>query len=43
MVKGSDYINQSIIGKEFCGEIAFYDREEEISTSKTIHRITFGR
>ena len=37
MVKGSDYINHNIIGKDLI-EIKFYERTEE-STTKTIQRI----
>jgi cytidyltransferase-like protein len=37
MVKGSDYINHNIIGKDLI-EIKFYERTEE-STTRTIQRI----
>ena len=39
MVKGSDYIGQSIIGACYCNEIKFYDRIEQYSTTKTIQDI----
>ena len=38
MVKGSDYKDQSIIGKELVPEVVFYDRTEH-STTKTIQDI----
>lgn len=39
MVKGSDYINKPIIGKEHCGRIEFFKRTNEHSTTKTIKHI----
>jgi len=40
MVKGSDYRNKPIIGEEHCGQIEFFERINEYSTTKTIQRIT---
>jgi len=40
MVKGSDYRNRPIIGEEHCGQIEFFERINEYSTTKTIQRIT---
>jgi len=40
MVKGSDYRNRPIIGEEHCGQIEFFERIDEYSTTKTIQRIT---
>ena len=39
MVKGSDYKNKRIVGKDFCKEIVFYDHTGH-STTDIIHRIT---
>lgn len=39
MVKGSDYRNRPIIGEEHCGQIDFFERIDEYSTTKTIQRI----
>lgn len=38
MVKGSDYIDKTIIGAEYCKEIKFYDRTDH-STTKTVQDI----
>jgi D-beta-D-heptose 7-phosphate kinase/D-beta-D-heptose 1-phosphate adenosyltransferase len=38
MVKGSDYKDKSVIGKELVPEVVFYDRTEH-STTKTIQDI----
>lgn len=38
MVKGSDYVNQPIVGEEHCGRIEFYQRINEYSTTQTIQR-----
>ena len=39
MVKGSDYKDKPIIGREYCKEILFYDRISQHSTTKTIQSI----
>jgi bifunctional ADP-heptose synthase (sugar kinase/adenylyltransferase) len=39
MVKGSDYKNKPIVGKEYCGQIVFFERLDEYSTTKTIQNI----
>lgn len=39
MVKGSDYQNKHIIGKQYCGEVRFHDRLEKYSTTNTIKKI----
>lgn len=39
MIKGSDYRNKPIIGSEYCGEIIFYDRIEQYSTTSKIKSI----
>jgi D-beta-D-heptose 7-phosphate kinase/D-beta-D-heptose 1-phosphate adenosyltransferase len=39
MVKGSDYRNLPIIGKEYCKEIKFYEYMEGYSTTKKISSI----
>ncbi len=38
MVKGSDYRGKSVIGKQYCQEVIYYDRTEH-STTKTIQHI----
>lgn len=38
MVKGSDYKDKSVIGKELVPEVVFYDRTKH-STTKTIQDI----
>lgn len=40
MVKGSDYINKSIIGFDVCPKIVFFDRIDEYATTKKIQSIT---
>ena len=39
MLKGSDWKGKPIVGEEYCKRIEYYDRIEEYSTTKTIHRI----
>jgi bifunctional ADP-heptose synthase (sugar kinase/adenylyltransferase) len=39
MVKGSDYIDQNIIGSEICPKIIFFDRIDEYSTTQKIQNI----
>jgi rfaE bifunctional protein nucleotidyltransferase chain/domain len=39
MVKGSDYKDKPIIGAEYCKEIYFYEKDEELSTTKKIQDI----
>jgi D-beta-D-heptose 7-phosphate kinase/D-beta-D-heptose 1-phosphate adenosyltransferase len=39
MVKGSDYRNRPIIGEEHCGQIEFFERIDEYSTTRTIQHI----
>jgi D-beta-D-heptose 7-phosphate kinase/D-beta-D-heptose 1-phosphate adenosyltransferase len=39
MVKGSDYAGRVIVGRDICKQIAFYDRIEHYSTTKTIQSI----
>ena len=39
MVKGSDYINQHIIGSEICSRIVFFNRINGYSTTEKIHSI----
>lgn len=39
MVKGSDYRDKPIIGAEFCKEIYFYEKDQELSTTKKIQSI----
>lgn len=39
MIKGSDYINKHIIGREHCGKIDFYSRIEKYSTTKKLEEI----
>lgn len=36
MVKGSDWRGKRVIGEEYCGEVIFYERVNDESTSKTI-------
>jgi D-beta-D-heptose 7-phosphate kinase/D-beta-D-heptose 1-phosphate adenosyltransferase len=36
MVKGSDWRGKYVIGQEFCGEIIFYERVNDESSTKTI-------
>jgi D-beta-D-heptose 7-phosphate kinase/D-beta-D-heptose 1-phosphate adenosyltransferase len=40
MIKGSDYINQPIVGSDVCKEIMFFNRIDEYSTTKIIQDIT---
>ena len=40
MVKGSDYRDQRIVGKEHCKAIEFYEIDNEYSTTKKIQYIT---
>ena len=40
MVKGSDYKDKPIIGAEYCKEIVFYEKDENLSTTKKIQDIT---
>lgn len=40
MVKGSDYLDKEIIGKEHCKEIIFYERIQNYSTTQKIKSIT---
>lgn len=39
MVKGSDYRNKPIVGQEYCGQVVFFERLDEYSTTKTIQSI----
>lgn len=39
MIKGSDYRGQTIIGREYCGDIEFFDRLERYSTTNKVHAI----
>lgn len=39
MVKGSDYRDKPIIGSEYCKEIYFYEKDQELSTTKKIQSI----
>lgn len=39
MVKGSDYVDQPIIGSEYCKNIYFYDRLGKYSTTSKIQSI----
>jgi D-beta-D-heptose 7-phosphate kinase/D-beta-D-heptose 1-phosphate adenosyltransferase len=39
MVKGSDYVDQKIIGAEYCKNIYFYDRLHKYSTTSKIQSI----
>lgn len=39
MVKGSDYRGKPIIGAEYCKEIYFYEKDQELSTTKKIQSI----
>jgi rfaE bifunctional protein nucleotidyltransferase chain/domain len=36
MVKGSDWRGKHVIGHEFCGQVIFYERVNNESTTKTI-------
>lgn len=36
MIKGSDWRGKRVIGEEYCGEVIFYERVNNESTSKTI-------
>ena len=36
MVKGSDWRGKKIIGSEYCGQVIFYERVNDESTTKTI-------
>jgi rfaE bifunctional protein nucleotidyltransferase chain/domain len=36
MVKGSDWRGKYIIGQEYCGQVIFYERVNDESTTKTI-------
>lgn len=40
MVKGSDYKDKPIIGKELCKELVFFDIIDDYSTTKKIQDIT---
>lgn len=40
MVKGTDYMNQRIIGESVCKRIVYFDRIDEYSTTATIQRIS---
>lgn len=39
MVKGSDYENKSVIGKQYCKEVVYFERLVPYATSKTIQNI----
>jgi rfaE bifunctional protein nucleotidyltransferase chain/domain len=39
MVKGSDYRDRSVVGKANCGQVVYFDRIAEYSTTDTIQRI----
>lgn len=39
MVKGSDYKNKPIVGQEYCGQVVFFERLDDYSTTKTIQSI----
>lgn len=43
MVKGDDYRDRPIIGKEYCKKIIFYDRLEKYSTTNKIQDIVGRR
>jgi D-beta-D-heptose 7-phosphate kinase/D-beta-D-heptose 1-phosphate adenosyltransferase len=36
MVKGSDWRGKHVIGQEFCGQVIFYERANDESTTKAI-------
>lgn len=40
MVKGSDYRGKPIIGEAHCGEIIFFERLNDYSTTKTLQDLT---
>jgi D-beta-D-heptose 7-phosphate kinase/D-beta-D-heptose 1-phosphate adenosyltransferase len=39
MVKGSDYQGKPIVGEDLCGQVIFFDRINEYSTTKAIQDI----
>jgi len=39
MVKGSDYYGKQITGKQYCGQIKYYELVKNYSTSKIIENI----
>ena len=39
MIKGSDYKGQTIIGREYCKDIEFFDRLERYSTTNKVRAI----
>jgi len=39
MIKGSDYRGQTIIGREYCKDIEFFDRLERYSTTNKVRAI----
>lgn len=43
MLKGSDWRGKPVIGQEYVGEIQFYDRIDNESTTNTIERFIAGR
>jgi rfaE bifunctional protein nucleotidyltransferase chain/domain len=40
MVKGSDYRDKSIVGKNYCKQVIYYDRVGDYSTTNTIQHIS---
>lgn len=40
IVKGGDYVKDTIVGKEYANEILIYNYIDGISSTKTIHKIT---
>ncbi len=43
MVKGSDYRGKSVIGKQYCQEVIYYDRTEHSTTKAIQHIIDRGQ
>lgn len=43
MVKGSDYLGKPIVGADVVGQIVFFDRLDDHSTTNTIQRIVDRR
>lgn len=43
MVKGSDWRGKYVIGEEYCGDVLFYERVNDESTTKTIENFISRR
>ena len=43
MVKGSDWRGKHVIGQEFCGQVIFYERDNDESTTKTLENYASRR